>query len=264
MATYKKIIYLDWNTFKGIKDSQIEPFISIDNLFQTYRDEIIILYSSSHLSDLNKDYEKNKSKIDSDLEFLKDYSDNIAITTYLGEESVVYQDRDAIDFFHEMRAYSWKVENRFRYAEQAMSEFAMTLGLDSNIPNWEGPIEKLNSYLPETLLGKSFSELIIHLVNAINTNPLEKDYYLCAYSTLGMLGYYKDKFNKKNKFMNSIQDGFHSLFGIYSDIFITNDRSLYYRSKALYEYFNINTKVLKTFKVPSTESLIKEIENIIN
>ena len=138
------------------------------------------------------------------------------------------------------------------------------LKLDSNISNSEFPIQKLDSILPKTPIGKSFSELVIDDVKRYHKEPIFFDYYISGYNQLGLFGFRSDKLSEKNRFNNMIYDAFHSFYGAHSDIFITNDKVMYHRSKVLFEAFEIEAKLFKTFEVDDVKKLVDEIERIIN
>ncbi len=324
---------MDWNTLKGIKDSVREPFISIGKILSKYQNEISIPYSPSHLSDLNKRYEENKEKIDSDLEFLRRTSGDSIIAKYFGINEIRFEKRDIIKFFHEIRKDKEnekpiskifddigddlsidiksmfeginlksilpnteeiektetgnvllkqyksffetgnitdllddmaKMSSNFENNPQDYNELRKglkeDLNLDPNTSNWQLPIQKLDSFLPNTSIGKSFSELVNEDVKRHHKDPIFFDYYLSAYNQLGLFGFRPDKLSEKNRFNNTIEDGFHSFYGAHADIFVTNDKIMYHRSKVLFEAFEVDTKLFKTFKVLDYKELIKEIE----
>lgn len=327
---------MDWNTLKGIKDSIREPFISIGELLTKYQNEIVIPYSPSHLSDLNKKYEENKEKIDSDLEFLKKISCDSIVAKYFGINETRFEQRDLIKFFHEIRRdkenekpvsqifddigddFGIDIKGMFKginlksilpNAEELektetgkvllkqyksffeTGDFTALLGdiskmnenfennpqdfndlrkglkedlnLDPNTSNWELPIQKLDSILPQTPIGKSFSESVIEDVNRYHKEPIFFDYYLSSYNQLGLFGFRPDKLSEKNRFNNTIEDGFHSFYGTHAYIFITNDKIMYHRSKVLFEAFEIEAKLFKTFKVDDHKKLVEDIEELL-
>lgn len=333
MNNERKIVYMDWNTLKGIKDSVREPFVSIRDLLSKYQNDILIPYSPSHLSDLNKNYADNKDKIDSDLEFLKRISGNYIIAKYFGVNETRLEERDVFKFFHEIRRDKEnekpvsqifddirddfgidlkgmlkginlksilpdteeleksetgkillkqyksllesgdftdlledvsKMNENFQNNPQDFNDLRKGLkedmNLDPNISNWESPIQKLDSFLPKTPFGKSFSESVIEDVNRYHKEPTFFDYYLSAYNQLGLFGFRPDNLSEKNRFNNTTEDGFHSFYGAHSHIFITNDKVMYHRSKALFETFEIKAKLFKTFKINDDKKLIEEIE----
>lgn len=327
---------MDWNSLKGIKDPFKEPFISIKNLLEKYKDKIIIPYSPSHLVDLNKNYEANKEKIDSDLNFLKEISDNNIIAKYFEINETQFEQRELIEFFHEIReddeeaqpvskvfaemnddfeneikgifkgfdlksilpqkedlekSESGKVflkqfqtffetgdfasllydiskmDDNFQNNPQDFNDYRKCLNedlkMDSNISNLESPIQRLDSILPQTPFGKTFSESVNEDVQRYHKEPIFFDYYFSAYNQLGLFGFRPDKLNEKNKFNNSVEDAFHSFYGSHAHVFITNDKVLYHRSRVLFEAFGIETKLIKTFEVEDNYLLIQEIEQIL-
>ncbi|NHZ86845.1 MAG: hypothetical protein GWP19_13385 [Planctomycetia bacterium] len=137
---------------------------------------------------------------------------------------------------------------------------AQDLNLDPNISNWDSALEKLDKYLPDTTIGKSFSEILHENVKRYHKEPIFYDYYVSAYNQLGLFGFRPDKLSKKNRFTNTIEDANHSYYGAVSNCFITNDRVMYYRSKALFEAFEIRSKLFKTFKVDDVANMCEEIE----
>jgi hypothetical protein len=162
------------------------------------------------------------------------------------------------------------VANQSELFEQVPDEYndlrkglAQDLDLDPNISNWDSAIEKLNKYLPDTAIGKSFSEMLLENVNRHHKEPIFYDYYVSAYNQLGLFGFRPDKLSKKNRFTNTIEDANHSYYGAVSDCFVTNDKVMYYRSKALFEAFEINSKLFKTFRVENISKVIEEIEKEI-
>lgn len=336
MTETKKIVYMDWNTLKGVKDFDREPFITIKNLLEKYKDKLIIPYSPSHLADLNKNYQRNKIKIDDDLEFLKSISQDNIIAKYFGINETKVETRDVIKFFHEIRkakenenpvseifdnhideigidfkkifggldiksilpdkeelnksesgkvvlkqfssffetgnfmdllSNTSKLNEVFQNNPQEYNDLRKglkeDLKLDSNISNWESVIQKLDLYLPNTLLGKSFSQSVIEDVNRFHKKPIFFDYYLSTYNQLGLFGFRPDNLNVKNRFNNAIEDGFHSFYGAHSNCFITNDKTLYHRSKVLFELFNIESELIKTFKVKDNSKFSDELENVL-
>jgi len=336
MSYKKKIVYMDWNALKGIKKSEREPFKSISHLLSQYNNEIVIRYSPSHLADLNKNYEENKEKIDSDLAFLERISGNSIIAKYFRVQETRFEQRNVIQFFHKIRkdkenerpisqifddiaddcginfkdvfkglnfksilpdkgdieksetgkALSKQFKSFFETGDftsllEDMSKINTNfqdspkdfndlrkglkedLNLDPNISNWELPIQKLDSILPKTPIGKSFSKSVIEDVQRHHKEPIFFDYYLSAYNHLGLFGFRPDKLSEKNRFNNMVEDGFHSFYGSQSHIFITNDKVMYHRSKVLFEAFEVRTKLFKTFKIDDHEKLIDEIEKTL-
>ena len=99
----KKVVYLDWNVFKGLQNPNTEQFEILSNKLCNQRENIVIPFSKAHLDDLNKDYEKNRDWIDKDLQFLSEYSRNIVIERFFGHEEFNVREQNPTPFFHEIR-----------------------------------------------------------------------------------------------------------------------------------------------------------------
>jgi len=266
------------------------------------------------------------------LEFLKAISKNIIIAKYFGINETIIQERELIEFFHEIRtdkenkkptqdifkvlaeehkkffskinlksilpnkeeltkSESGKLffkqfesfsksgdfisllqdvsnfNERFQNNPQDFNDLRKglkdDLKLDKNISNWDSVIQKLDSYLPNSPLHKSFSESVNEGVAIFHKEPIFFDYYISAYNQLGLFSFRPDNLSKKNRFNNSIEDSFHSFYGAHSTCFITNDKILYHRSKALFEAFQIDAKLINTFEVDNLSRLNLELENIL-
>lgn len=121
----KKILYLDWNVVKGIQNPTEEAFKILISFITENRENLLIPYSSSHLNDLNKEYEKNKAYIDSDLLYLEQLSQNVAIAKYFGEENERVHNRNIFEFFESIRKDSFSPEN----AGNTLAEMGNMIGL---------------------------------------------------------------------------------------------------------------------------------------
>jgi len=119
------------------------------------------------------------------------------------------------------------------------------LKIDSNISNLDNTIEQLDTYLPKTMLNKSFTELCE--INK-NDNSKNKDYgkVIGIYMQLDFVGYNSDKLSDKNKYDNIFTDALHCFYAAHCDFYLTNDNRNYKKSKAVYESEKIGTQVYKT------------------
>lgn len=332
-------VYLDWNCLKGIKNPNKNEFEILKSWIDNHKDKIVLYYSPSHLADLNKNYNEQKEKIDEDLIFLQQITENNIIAKYFGKPEITIEQRELIPFFHEIRKDKENEEPVESIIENLQEEIGLNfddlfksagvnlkdlipndsefedsetssqikklfsglfqngdfnsllkdvsklnstfqnqptefnnlrknlqadLNLDSNVSNWDSVISKLDLHLTNTLLGKSFSNSVIEDVKRFHKNPTYFDYYISTYNHLGLFGYRPEKLTEKNRFNNSIEDAFHSFYGANSDVFLTNDKTLYYRSKLLFEAFEVKSKILKTFKIENSDLFKKELESLTN
>jgi hypothetical protein len=123
------------------------------------------------------------------------------------------------------------------------------LGIDpSIISNWgSNAIYNLDSHLPTTHLGKSFSQHVNDANNNSSTksNNEKFDKFLMLYSQLDIFGFHPEKLSKKNTYENLNNDAQHSFYAAHCDIFITNDKHTIEKAKAVYSNEKIPTKIFK-------------------
>lgn len=110
------------------------------------------------------------------------------------------------------------------------------------------PLKTISQRLKQSVLNQTFEEFcnttLSHQLGNKTASRFETftNYYLM----LDFFGYYRDK-----KFKNLLQDSFHAYYGAHCDFFITDDDNTYHKTKALYQHFNIETKVCKSHEFNS-------------
>lgn len=92
------------------------------------------------------------------------------------------------------------------------------------------------------------------------------DRFTNLYMLLDLIGYKSDKLDKpSNTMLNITTDSMHSFYGAYCDYFITDDKYLLKKSKAIYSKLNISTQVLKPDEfINSFNKLVPERYKNIN
>lgn len=104
-----------------------------------------------------------------------------------------------------------------------------------------------NEAFKETHLQKTFLEVIKENMHHPNKEEIPfYDFYQVAYQMLDSLGIDKDKITEKNSLTNIHNDALHSYFAHYCDLFVTDDKATAKKTKALYQLFEIDTKVVTT------------------
>lgn len=99
--------YLDWNVFSYLNNFRKtrEPYISLDRILKTNQGNILIPYTSAHLSDLITSYkqsEKGRIKTVADLDYLAELTDHLCIL-YDAKEANTYPDKyDIKDYFQQL------------------------------------------------------------------------------------------------------------------------------------------------------------------
>ncbi|MBL8029002.1 MAG: hypothetical protein JNL74_21445 [Fibrobacteres bacterium] len=93
----------------------------------------------------------------------------------------------------------------------------------------------------EALCGQGSPE-IMAAMNPNNTLYLK---VVSMHAVLQMLGYWPDKnCNKSDRFNSFIQDQYHTANAIFTTAFITLDKRLAMKARAIYEYLGVSTKVI--------------------
>ncbi len=122
------------------------------------------------------------------------------------------------------------------------------LKINTNSKEWGNAFDYLDKIIAKTKLNKTFRELIDENLKTKNKDKsfLRFDYFINYYISLDTFGYYKDK-----EIPNLIGDATHAFYGAHCDIFVTEDNNTYYKTKAVYENFNISTAVCKASEFQS-------------
>lgn len=118
--------------------------------------------------------------------------------------------------------------------------------LEENAGNWteEEAIPNISDYLKSQGFDKSFKELLM-MPFSNRKEVSEDEIFVTAYLMLDTLGYHSDKLSKPGSTVNSIlSDARHAYMASFCDCFITGDRRLRSKAKALYTEFGIDTLVL--------------------
>ncbi|MBD3638085.1 MAG: hypothetical protein HUJ25_12095 [Crocinitomicaceae bacterium] len=161
----------------------------------------------------------------------------------LGEDGTITGNdiiQQAMDFSNALQnnAEAYR-ENRNLMREQFL--------LPTNASNWneDEAFSKIDREIQNGTDHDNFLEFIEEHLN----EEQRKDrflYYVQAYTMLGNIGYHADKIDiKRNKGLkNHMYDGMHSFFGAHADYFVVLDSKMRAKSKALYRYLNLDTKVV--------------------
>jgi hypothetical protein len=78
-----------------------------------------------------------------------------------------------------------------------------------------------------------------------NRKISQNELFISAYCILDMIGFHSDKLPKDSNTMNSVTtDAKHAYFGGHCDWFITADKRLYHKARALYSNFGVLKNVM--------------------
>lgn len=118
--------------------------------------------------------------------------------------------------------------------------------LDVNAGNWtdKEAIPNISVFLESKGIKKSFMELV-KMPFSERKSISDYEVFVAAYTMLDLLGYHSDKLSKPGSTINGLlSDAQHAFMASYCDYFITEDRRLAAKAKALYIEFGIETIVL--------------------
>lgn len=118
--------------------------------------------------------------------------------------------------------------------------------LEVNAGNWteEEAIPNVSDFLKSKGVDKTFRELVL-MPFSDRKEVSEYELFVAAYTMLDLLGYHSDKLSKPGSTINSVlSDAQHAYMASFCDYFITGDRRLRCKAKALYTELGIDTLVL--------------------
>ena len=139
----------------------------------------------------------------------------------------------------------------------AYKEYRRTIGdsgfkLDKNAGNWkyDEAVEKINSFMKSQGIEMSFNDYVMQSFHGRKVSANE--FFTAAYCILDMLGFHSDKLPKATNTMRSVtSDARHAYFAGFCDWFVTADKRLTHKAKALYSHFGVSTRVMTPWEAVS-------------
>lgn len=117
-------------------------------------------------------------------------------------------------------------------------------GLNNGLVTLNGETD-FNEALKDTALKETFFDYVKSTIyHKDKDNIPYYDFYQLAYSTLDILGISKDKISKKNTLGNLQNDGMHAYFARYCDYFVTDDKTITSKTRAMNNLMDISMSVL--------------------
>lgn len=99
-----------------------------------------------------------------------------------------------------------------------------------------------NDQLKLSEIKKTFKEFVYDSIKGNKKDVSNYDFHTNAYMNLEILGITKEP-SKSIKFRNLLNDSFHSYYGGYSDIVVSDDINFVKKSKVIYKLLGIETRV---------------------
>ena len=247
-----KKLYLDYNVISYLRSGKI-PMLT--NIFEGSSKEQIVVFSPAHLEDIAASAKRDKidsTIIDAEIDFLAKIAGRNALRPINYNDLVEYDETP-------QDCYKRVVDN---YDANELAEALEALVLADANQNPMGNPREMNNIAPENVLQNiSYRELIaLCLVSQRIIDKSEsadvlswqfKDirnrfrvfeaYVNLAANLLEKIGYYREQ---QDKARSRLHDVSHIIYGAYCDTFVSADKKLIKKAKAIYELLDIHTLVL--------------------
>jgi hypothetical protein len=245
-------IYFDSNVFSNLRKAEQAKYIVLKDAIKRYRNNLLFIFSHAHIRDKINDDSDFKF---ADFEFMKtlvedNYLSYHALNKntcfYLANPLEVFQDNDSLDDIN----FVMEIMGSYKTLRTLIENAGEAITLKDEIYN-------RNDLFKAGELQEKFIDFIkASLYHQDKSKIPYYDFYLHSYAILDMLGFSKDKLNKKNSFNNIFNDSLHSYYARYCDYLVTEDMGLKTKSSMLYKHYEATTKIL------SVEEFIESIELI--
>ncbi len=237
-------IYFDSNVFSGLKNATQTKYFDLKEAIAKYKDNFVFVFSHAHIRDKINDNTNFKFE---DFEYMKTLVEDNYLsyhllekrtTFYLATPSQVFNDNDSLtDVDFVMNLVGGKSYKELRnIIEKGGKNIKYPIGNEVYI---------LDDLFKDGVLQDRFVDFVKDSLHQEDKKNIPYyDFYLHSYVVLDILGFSKDKLNKKNSFNNVFNDSLHSYYAKYCDYFISEDEGLRKKSSLLYNKYGISTKVL--------------------
>lgn len=134
-----------------------------------------------------------------------------------------------------------ELKSKFPYTLQEINNIEPELAVSAI---WERSKEILDAQYKTSERIEDFFERIMN-TNKDQRKPWKALHKInMVYNFLNYFGYWQDEnLDRKRKFIPSLNDASHAYYAAFSSLFITRDLRLFMKLKAVYSYFQINTKI---------------------
>lgn len=240
-----KLVYLDSNVIMDIENDSTFNKLLLRNIKNNQ--DYDYYYSPSHLEDIAK----RRGSKDSLFEIIEKITNNIFI----------HRKNDSVNFVYESPRSSYKRVNNSNSLEisKLVENYHIELIKNINLfcKDYDTDAHKININNKD-LIGKDANlldtalELISagFMLNDIKNIDIKSIKYIelnniiyKLFMALDVLYYRHEPIDNKKKLRSSVHDVEHIIYASYGDIFVTNDKRLYHRSKVVFYYINPNIKI---------------------
>ena len=235
-----------------MKDNQDDNLKSI--IEDVSSKDYLIVFSPAHIEEIavsEKRDNQSKDRINDDLKFISNLTKNNSLRPTTRNNCILFSETPNECYERVVKDYS-----RNDYAELIEKDI-----LEDAHTNPLSEPKEMNNKLPEDILKdvKVKKDILQKLVenNIIEKKHIKKalqwkfkdirskfyifeSYVEMSARYLEKLGFFREK---KRNYRSRLHDVSHIIYSSYCDIFITNDKKLYNKTKAIYTFLKIDTKI---------------------
>lgn len=266
-----KLVYIDFNIFLSLEKGQLEEFFQ-----KTKELGLQLVFSPAHVEEIfNNKLHKGKDNdfIQQKLEYLSKITDNFCLLPYIlpnQEQTLiknvgifVYEENPKETYERVAKKGgkdNYQAESNQEENLKKSQQHAKDNELVPKIMHNKNPVDLLTEYEEElkNILNQwlnVFSQyepaldpyLPKNTINEIHFNSLKRFFPIYeifmekSFNFLESKAFYQETVDQ---YINSLHDVTHAIYASYCVYFITNDKKLYNKSKAIYEWIDCPCKVV--------------------
>ncbi|MBH0019662.1 hypothetical protein I6F40_04655 [Pseudoalteromonas sp. SWXJ133] len=267
-----KYIYFDNNIVIDLKNNRSQSVI--DAVDKLKKDGHRIIFSPAHLEEIAntvKHHGQSEESADEKVLFLKELTKSYCFLPY-PRKTLVSVRNNGINTYKENPKDTYErvfsMHDRNIIAEQHQEE-KLLRGEQVEASGSINKVEANNSDIQLTLekYRKDLNKIVRNHHQAMKRDPVFKKFVPKQRMTASMLrfGYIRSYFpifemvveklmehlesqryfpDKSEKFIASLHDTSHAIYGAYADVFVTNDGNFARKVKAVYEWLGVETRVM--------------------
>lgn len=247
-----KKIYFDYNIISYLRSAQYE---SLNKKYEIVATDSMIIFSPAHLEDIAvSEMRDNAEKhiITEEIEFLSKIAKRNSLRPVTRDNVVMYDESPKDCYERVIKQYKnndWAEKIEAAVIRDANANPAGDPRIMNNI--------KPQDILNDTIYRKFISKQLLHerLINDNDFIPslswkfsdiknrfsIFVAYVNITANLLEKIGYHREK---ENKSRSRLHDVSHIIYGAYSDVFVSADKKMIKKSKAIYCMLEVPTKVL--------------------
>lgn len=245
-------IYFDYNVINYLRQSSNEK---LNEKFAGLDEQSLIVFSPAHLEEIAVSEKRDKVSLDiikKEIDFLTKIARNNSLRAITREKFVLFDEYPEDCYKRVLESYDLNdiAENIDEHVIRDANENP------ANNPKEVNNIDPsliLSHITHREFISRSLANagIIDHseMVNCLRWNFDDLENRFCVFESyvniaaniLEKLGYFREK---KDKSRSRLHDVSHIIYAAYCDVFVSADKKLLNKTKAIYSMLNVHTKVL--------------------